>query len=139
MLLQASKKMLMENDFLQSLRSFDKDHIPVPVVQKIKPYIANPEFEPNKILTVSMQLPHVPIRYSDISCSIELVPCDTSLVICICDLELVHHMSMSMTILWSSGTGEQGGLWVVLLGACHGVIRPGGQGGRTQEGQAGCS
>ena len=45
--------MLMENDFLQSLRSFDKDHIPVPVVQKIKPYIANPEFEPNKILTVS--------------------------------------------------------------------------------------
>lgn len=54
--LQASKKMLMENDFLQSLRSFDKDHIPVPVVQKIKPYIANPEFEPNKILTVSMHL-----------------------------------------------------------------------------------
>ena len=54
--LQASKKMLMENDFLQSLRSFDKDHIPVPVVQKIKPYIANPEFEANKILTVSMHL-----------------------------------------------------------------------------------
>ncbi|DBB17907.1 TPA: hypothetical protein ACH3X3_002922 [Trebouxia sp. C0006] len=50
---EASKKMLMENDFLQSLRSFDKDHIPVPVVQKIKPYIANPEFEANKILTVS--------------------------------------------------------------------------------------
>lgn len=51
--MQASKKMLMETDFLQSLRSFDKDHIPVAVVQKIKPYIANPEFEPNKILTVS--------------------------------------------------------------------------------------
>ena len=48
--------MLMENDFLQSLRSFDKDHIPVPVVQKIKPYIANPEFEANKILTVRMHL-----------------------------------------------------------------------------------
>lgn len=45
--------MLMEPDFLQSLRSFDKDHIPIAVVQKIKPYIANPEFEPNKILTVS--------------------------------------------------------------------------------------
>lgn len=52
-MMQASKKMLMETDFLQSLRSFDKDHIPVAVVQKIKPYIANPEFEPNKILTVS--------------------------------------------------------------------------------------
>ena len=51
--IQASKKMLMETDFLQSLRSFDKDHIPVAVVLKIKPYIANPEFEPNKILTVS--------------------------------------------------------------------------------------
>lgn len=51
--LQASKKMLMETDFLQSLRAFDKDHIPVPVVQRIKPYIANPEFEPNKILTAS--------------------------------------------------------------------------------------
>ena len=48
--------MLMEPDFLQSLRSFDKDHIPVPVVQKIKPYIANPEFEANKILTVSVPL-----------------------------------------------------------------------------------
>lgn len=43
----------METDFLQSLRAFDKDHIPVPVVQRIKPYIANPEFEPNKILSVS--------------------------------------------------------------------------------------
>ena len=53
LLLQASKKMLMETDFLQSLRAFDKDHIPPPVVQRIKPYIANPEFEPNKILTVS--------------------------------------------------------------------------------------
>jgi dynein heavy chain len=59
--LQASKKMLMENDFLQSLRSFDKDHIPVPVVQKIKPYIANPEFEPNKILTVRMHLCCAPL------------------------------------------------------------------------------
>ena len=48
--------MLMENDFLQSLRAFDKDHIPVPVVQKIKPYIANPEFEANKILTVCLQM-----------------------------------------------------------------------------------
>lgn len=55
--MQASKKMLMESDFLQSLRAFDKDHIPVPVVQRIKPYIANPEFEPNKILSVSY-LPH---------------------------------------------------------------------------------
>lgn len=52
--MQASKKMLMETDFLQSLRSFDKDHIPVAVIQKIKPYIANPEFEANKILTVSL-------------------------------------------------------------------------------------
>ncbi len=66
--LQASKKMLMENDFLQSLRSFDKDHIPVPVIQKIKPYIANPEFEANKILTVGMHLFCVSVCLCCIAC-----------------------------------------------------------------------
>lgn len=51
--IQAAKKMLMDADFLASLRSFDKDHIPPAVIQRVKPYIQNPEFEPNKILTVS--------------------------------------------------------------------------------------
>ena len=44
--------MLMDSEFLTSLRTFDKDHIPAATVQKIRPFIANPEFEPNKVLTV---------------------------------------------------------------------------------------
>ena len=46
--------MLMDSDFLTSLRTFDKDHIPAATVQKIRPFIANPEFEPNKVLTVRL-------------------------------------------------------------------------------------
>ena len=44
----------MDSDFLTSLRTFDKDHIPAATVQKIRPFIANPEFEPNKVLTVRL-------------------------------------------------------------------------------------
>lgn len=50
---EASKKMLMEQDFLESLRTYDKDNIPDQVIKKIRPYIENPEFEPQKILSVS--------------------------------------------------------------------------------------
>ncbi|GMH33280.1 hypothetical protein BSKO_01114 [Bryopsis sp. KO-2023] len=50
---EASKKMLMESDFLQSLRDFDKDNIPLKIVEKIRPYVNNPEFEPSKILQAS--------------------------------------------------------------------------------------
>lgn len=50
---EASKKMLMESDFLQSLRVFDKDNIPQKIVDKIRPYVHNPEFEPSKILQAS--------------------------------------------------------------------------------------
>lgn len=50
---ESSKKMLMDSDFLQSLRVYDKDNIPVKIIEKIRPYVANPEFEPNKILQAS--------------------------------------------------------------------------------------
>lgn len=50
---EASKKMLMESDFLQSLRDFDRDNIPAKIIEKIKPYVNNPEFEPSKILQAS--------------------------------------------------------------------------------------
>lgn len=50
---EASKKMLMESDFLQSLRDFDRDNIPPKIIEKIKPYVNNPEFEPSKILQAS--------------------------------------------------------------------------------------
>lgn len=51
---EASKKMLMEDDFLGSLRQYDKDHIDAGIIKKIQPYIANPEFQPEKILTVCL-------------------------------------------------------------------------------------
>nr|AML30857.1 axonemal inner arm dynein heavy chain 1 [Marsilea vestita] len=50
---ESSKKMLADAEFLKSLRDFDKDNIPAATIQKIKPYLANPEMDPNKILTVS--------------------------------------------------------------------------------------
>ncbi|KAH7442335.1 hypothetical protein KP509_03G083100 [Ceratopteris richardii] len=50
---ESSKKMLADADFLRSLREFDKDNIPPAIIQKIKPYLENPEMEPSKILVVS--------------------------------------------------------------------------------------
>ncbi|KAK9812825.1 hypothetical protein WJX72_004356 [[Myrmecia] bisecta] len=50
---EASKKMLMEADFLPSLRDFDKDHIPAAIIDKIRPFIINPEFEPKKVAQAS--------------------------------------------------------------------------------------
>eukprot|EP00965_Chrysotila_dentata_P031404 1046893-Pleurochrysis_carterae.AAC.1 len=38
---------------LESMFSFDKDNIPEKVIQKIQPYIENPDFEPKKIESVS--------------------------------------------------------------------------------------
>ncbi|MEW5311651.1 MAG: hypothetical protein WDW38_003347 [Sanguina aurantia] len=50
---EASKGMLMASDFLDALRAFDKDHIDPATIKKIRPYIDNPEFMPEKILSVS--------------------------------------------------------------------------------------
>lgn len=47
---ESSKKLLMENDFLESLKRFDKDNIPEATIKKIRPYVENPDFEPAKIL-----------------------------------------------------------------------------------------
>ena len=46
---EASKKMLMEDDFLGSLRNYDKDHIDPAIIKRLKPYIDNPEFQPDKV------------------------------------------------------------------------------------------
>jgi dynein heavy chain len=50
---EASKKMLMEEDFLGSLRNFDKDHIDPGTVKKIQGYTPLPDFQPEKIQNVS--------------------------------------------------------------------------------------
>ena len=38
---------------LESMFNFDKDNIPEKTIQKIQPYIDNPDFEPKKIESVS--------------------------------------------------------------------------------------
>ena len=48
-----AKKLLMEADFLEKLRSYDKDNIDPKVIAKIQPYLSNPEFEPEKVLQAS--------------------------------------------------------------------------------------
>lgn len=48
-----SQVLLGESNFLQSLQTFDKDNIPVEVVAKVRPYVANPDFEPDIIKKVS--------------------------------------------------------------------------------------
>ena len=50
---ESAKKLLMEADFLDKLRGFDKDNIDPKTVAKIAPYISNPEFEPEKVLQAS--------------------------------------------------------------------------------------
>nr|XP_060483981.1 dynein axonemal heavy chain 12 [Panthera onca] len=49
-----SKKLLGDMNFLRELREYDKDNIPVTVMQKIRgEYLTNPEFDPSKIAKAS--------------------------------------------------------------------------------------
>ncbi|XP_015263237.1 PREDICTED: dynein heavy chain 12, axonemal, partial [Gekko japonicus] len=49
-----SKKVLGEMNFLKDLREYDKDNIPVSVMQKIRSeYLTNPEFDPPKVAKAS--------------------------------------------------------------------------------------
>ncbi|XP_065937642.1 dynein axonemal heavy chain 3 isoform X7 [Magallana gigas] len=50
----AAKRMLGDIKFLDSLKEYDKDNIPMPVMKKIRDkYMSNPDFEPNLIRNVS--------------------------------------------------------------------------------------
>ncbi|XP_056131285.1 dynein axonemal heavy chain 12 [Lampris incognitus] len=49
-----SKKLLGDMNFLRDLREYDKDNIPVPVMQKIRSeYMTNPDFDPSKVAKAS--------------------------------------------------------------------------------------
>ncbi len=50
---ESAKKLLGEMNFLQSLLEFDKENIPASIIDKIKPYIDDPEFHPSKIQKIS--------------------------------------------------------------------------------------
>ena len=48
-----AKVMMTANDFLDSLRAFDKDNIDPEIIKKLQPIITKDEFEPQKVLKVS--------------------------------------------------------------------------------------
>ncbi|XP_069795725.1 dynein axonemal heavy chain 12 isoform X2 [Narcine bancroftii] len=49
-----SKKLLGDMNFLKDLREYDKDNIPVAVMQKIRTeYVTNPDFDPQKVVKAS--------------------------------------------------------------------------------------
>ena len=41
-----AQQMLADNNFLASLKTYDKDNMPEALMVKIRPYIADPNFEP---------------------------------------------------------------------------------------------
>ena len=49
----SAMKMLNDIAFLDTLRNYDKDHIPVKVVQAIRPYLSLPEFDPDIVKKAS--------------------------------------------------------------------------------------
>merc|ERR1711920_847755 len=48
-----SVKMVGEQGFLASLRTFDKDSIPPAIIKKIQTYIPQEDFQPDRVLKVS--------------------------------------------------------------------------------------
>eukprot|EP00899_Mesostigma_viride_P012092 jgi/Mesvir1/20884/Mv07961-RA.1 len=50
---ESSKKVTNDVNFLASLKEYDKDNIAPAIIQKIRPYIANPDFNPEKIMQAS--------------------------------------------------------------------------------------
>ena len=50
---ETSKKMLMEGDFLDSLKTYDKDNISPAIIKQIKPYVDHPDFDPAVVLKSS--------------------------------------------------------------------------------------
>lgn len=46
--------MLGDLKFLESLKEYDKDHIPAPIIKKIREkYVVNPEFDPAVVKNAS--------------------------------------------------------------------------------------
>jgi dynein heavy chain len=50
---EPSKKIINDSNFLASLQTYDKDNIPQDIIDKIRPYLNNPEFNPDKVRKAS--------------------------------------------------------------------------------------
>lgn len=49
----AAKMVLADTNFLKRLQDYDKNHIPEKTLQKLKHYVENPDFVPEKVANVS--------------------------------------------------------------------------------------
>ena len=49
----SAKKVLSESNFLQQIKTFDKDHVSVSTSNKVKKFVDMPEFKPEKVKAVS--------------------------------------------------------------------------------------
>ncbi len=47
--MEPSRKMMMDFDFLSSLIHFDKEHIPADIITRIRPFVNDPELQPEKV------------------------------------------------------------------------------------------
>ena len=50
----AQKQLLNDTKFLDHLFAYDKDNIPQKIVDKVKPYTDNPDFDPDKVKKASV-------------------------------------------------------------------------------------
>ncbi|KAH6558350.1 hypothetical protein KP509_1Z068500 [Ceratopteris richardii] len=48
-----AQQMLTDTNFLQSLKDFDKDHIPPEIIEKVRPYLGKPHFDPEVVKKAS--------------------------------------------------------------------------------------
>jgi len=48
-----AKKLLNDMQFLDKLKTYDKDNVPAPAIRKLKKYMENPDFTPDKMRSVS--------------------------------------------------------------------------------------
>ncbi len=48
-----AQQMLADSGFLTSLKTYDKDNMPAALMEKIRPYISDPNFEPAVVLKAS--------------------------------------------------------------------------------------
>ena len=43
------RKMLADASFMRTLLDYDKDHVPAEVIARLRPIVANPDFEPENV------------------------------------------------------------------------------------------
>jgi dynein heavy chain len=50
-----AKRQLNDTNFINSLKEFDRDHIPDKVLRKINKYTSDPDFQPDKVRILKLE------------------------------------------------------------------------------------